>query len=299
MQPCSLKRQLKLFPKLQRAKLKTNLGANSPLWQELPAQFSQVQKPCLWKAGTQLTLIVIATACLTAMFMSLRYEAMHTGYWMAKASAQQEKQLRAGQQRAGYHSNTDCKQWWKDFMKDSYKSMTEEQKEKLNQEAALALFRNPPVSKAGAGSNKHACMCLRQGTGSGRHIEWNRGYPFLVLQHACVSGDGVEYKKIRVAAHQLVALFFLGPKSEVGCSSQGVARRVVCHYDIPPSALKVEWQLNEMITPNIKRCDPVKTRCVSTACVCPVCVHYDTQSNNAKTGKQWTQLMDKRSKQKL
>lgn len=291
MQPCSLERKLKLFPKLARSKLSTKLGPNSALWKQLPEEFKQVQHPCLWQAGTQLTLMVIATVCLTTLFLSLRYEAKRVGYWMVKASPEQRQQLRAGQRAAGYHSSTDCCAWWEKSMQAEYSGMSQAARDKLDEQAALALFLNPPVSSFGDVGSKHACMCLRTGTASGRHIEWHKGYPYLVLQHACVGDDGTAFPKLRVAVHQLVALFFLGPRS-------GQTGQVVCHHDVPPTVLKVEWESAEHVGPNIMRCLPATSRCVSQGCVCPVCVHYDTQSNNAKTGKQRQQLVDRKSRQK-
>lgn len=297
MQPCSLKRKLRLFPQLSKAKLTAKLGPNSALWQQLPGELKQVQQPCLWKAGTQLTLLVIATACLTALFLSLRYEAAHVGYWMVQATAAQKDELRVGQKAAGYASSTNCEVWWKQCMKADFQGKAPELRDKLNEQAALALFLNPPVSRYKAGQSKHACMCLKSGFRAGRNIDWHKGYPWLVLQHACVGDDGTHYRQIRVPAHQLVALFFLGPNPQ-HVSSLTSARNVVCHYDVPPAVLKVTWDVSEKITPNIKRCEPVNSRCVSKGCVCPLCLHYDSQSINAQTGRQRQQLTDRKSRQK-
>lgn len=109
MQPCSLQRKLKLFPGVaSRSKLRAKLTPTSKHWQELPPQFKQVVQPTLWKASRHVTLMVIATACLTTLFLSLRYAPMRVGYWMVKATVAEKEQLRVGQQVKGYHANTDC-----------------------------------------------------------------------------------------------------------------------------------------------------------------------------------------------
>ena len=296
MQPCSLERQLKLFPKLSERQISSALGAGSVLWQQLSEQFQHVQVPSLWPAGSNLTLKVLATACLTALFLALRYEAQHVGYWMVQASQAERAKLKAGQRASGFCSGTNCTQWWKGCGKALFEGKTQKQRDKLNEEAALALFLNPPVSKCGqAAGCKHACMVLRTGSASSRHIEWHKEYPYLVLQHACVDADGIEYKKLSAAAHQLIALLFLG-KPEAGNTS---ARQVVCHYDVPPAVERVTWATQDPAAgPNLFRCLPVSSRCLSKGCVCPMCLHYGTQSSNARTGRQRQQVLQRRKRQK-
>lgn len=293
VQPCSSKRQLRMFPKVTNRQLKAKLTPSSPLWQQLPSQFKQVVMPSLpgWKGCTKVTLMVIATACLTALFVSLRYEPMRAGHWMVKATAGEKEQLLQGQLSKGYHKDTDCLKWWKAFSSSTpYLSMSEAQRDALNQEAAMALFLNPPVSPFKGGKSKVSCMCLRVGKAAGKHIEWDKEYPNLILQHAGVTDDGSSFPKISVPVHQLVAWLFLGPKPE---------GQVVCHNDLPPPLkLAVEWATSETQTYRNRKLLPVVLRCLSKNCVCPLCLQYGTQSQNAQTGREKQQLVDRRSRMK-
>lgn len=293
MQPCSLQRQLKLFPKVtNRSRLTAKLTPSSQNWKQLPPQFKKVVQPNLWKAGRNVTLLVIATACLTTLFTSLRYEPMRIGYWMVKATAAQRQQLRVGQQSHGCHASTDCSKWWSAHMQKSYHALGEKQREALDQQAALALFLNPSVTKVrNANKCRHACMCLRSGDASGKDILWLKGYPHLVLQQAGVTESGERYGRITVPAHVLVAWLFIGPKP-------GGQPQVVCHNDVAPEQLPVQWATAEQKTLANKLCFPELTRCVSKGCVCPVCLHFGTQSHNARTGKQRLQLLERKARQK-
>lgn len=293
MQPCSLQRKLKLFPGVaSRSKLRAKLTPTSKHWQELPPQFKQVVQPTLWKASRHVTLMVIATACLTTLFLSLRYAPMRVGYWMVKATVAEKEQLRVGQQVKGYHANTDCNNWWHAVMEQSYLALSDTQREALAHKAALAIFLNPPVSPVRRARHcKHACMCLRVGKASGKHIQWVGGYPHLVLQQAGVTKGGESYPSISVPAHQLVAWLFLGPKP-------GGQPQVVCHNDVAPEQLLVKWEATEQKTVANKLCFPLPTRCLSKGCVCPVCLQFGTQSQNARTGKQRLQLAERNARQK-
>lgn len=283
-----------MFPKVSKRQLNAKLTHSSPLWKQLPSQFKEVVMPSLpgWKGCAKLTLMVIATACLTALFLSLRYEPKRAGHWMVKATDGEKEQLLQGQLSEGYHKGTDCPEWWKAFSDSPpYLSMSEAEMDAFNQEAAMALFLTPPVSPFKGGKSKVACMCLRVGNAAGKHIEWDMEYPGLILQHAGVTDDGSSFPKISVPAHQLVAWLFLGPKP---------GGKVVCHNDLPVPPLNsvVEWAKSETQTLRNKKLFPVVLRCLSKNCVCPLCLHYGTQSQNAQTGKERQQLVDRRSRMK-
>ncbi len=294
MQPCSLNRKLRMFPKIQqRSKLTAKLTPSSPLWQQLPSQFKQVVQPRLWKAGSALTLLVVATACLTALFMSLRYQPMRAGYWMAMATEQQQDALKQAHKKGGYDKALDCSKWWAEHGQAAFQGMTQTERDALVEKAAMALFLNPPIShprKDGGPRGCCACMCLRMGQATGRHIEWDKGYPNLILQEAGVTDAGVSFPRITVPVHQLVAWLFLGPKP---------AGKVVCHNDIAQQVVPEErWEIFEKETLRNKRCFPKLLRCLSKNCVSPLCVHYGTQSDNAVTGRERDQVIHRNQRQK-
>lgn len=294
MQPYSVNRKLKMFPKMQqRSKLTAKLTPSSALWQQLPSQFRQVVQPRLWKAGPTLTLMVIATACLTALFVSLRYQPMRAGYWMAMATKQQQDALKQAHKKGGYDKTLDCMKWWADHGQAAVEGMTQDERDALVEQAAKALFLNPPISpprKGGGHNSCCACMCLRMGKAAGRHIDWDKGYPSLILQDAGVTDAGVSYPRVTVPVHQLVAWLFLGPKP---------AGKVVCHNDLAPQGVPDErWETTEKDTLRNQNCFPKLLRCLSKNCVSPLCVYYGTQSDNAKTGREWGQLIHRKQKKK-
>jgi len=297
MQPCSLKRRLQLYPTVSaRGSLKTDLGPDSQLWEYLPAVFKQEYvSPALWQAGQQLTLMLIATACLTAFFMALRPETNCIGYWLAVSTEGEKQNLRAEHVSTG-RSLVSFTDWWKVWrVQHDWDEMNQQEKGEINQKAAMALFTNPPVSKGKAITSGtfrliDACMCCKSGEGNNKFILWRKKYPQLVLQFAGKTEDGDRFPQVSVPAHQLVAWLFLGPNSTGMC---------VCHYDVPPTDRDVKWEQRESVRHMNALCAPKSGRCLSTHCVSPLCLHYSTQSDNASTGKDRKQLPSRKAKRKV
>jgi hypothetical protein len=296
MQPCTLKRTLLMFPRVKtRSRINNKLTSNSTLWQELPSQLKSVQYPRLpgWKGCSKVTLMVIATACLTALFLGLRYEPMRIGHWMVQATAAERGEMEGCQLQRKFRDSKHChNQWWDEDKSQAYKALSVEGKSNLDTKAAQAVFLNPPVSPVIVSDGRlgcmYACMCLRQGKAKGKHIQWVNEYPHLVLQDAVVTDDGHEYPQITVPAHVLIAWLFLGPQP---------AGTVVCHHDAP-AAVAVEWATSVKKKPKNAWCFPSVKRCISKACVSPLCVFYGTQSENAQTGRASGQLAQRKSRMK-
>lgn len=302
-QPCSVIRLLKLYPKIDESNrdrvLGARLGPRSVHWQHLPPVFKQQQfvAPLLWKPSQKLTLMLIATACLTGLFLSLRHEVKCVGYWMAKSSQQERQQLRLRHESFGFSAVLECSQWWKVWKaQNSWNTMTAEEQAVINSEAAMAIFKNPPVMKGRKKAHAqdkyeqlHACMCCKSVQGNSKFIQLKRGYPQLVLQKQGVIDDGVIYPSVVVPAHQLVAWLFLGSPP---------AGHVVCHYDVAPIQAVVQWEVQEPMLPKNRLCFPMLARCLSKRCVCPMCLHFNTQTNNAKSGRDRFQLPERKAKRK-
>lgn len=197
-----------LFPKLQdRSDLDVPLEKGSALLKQLPRQMRHFewQRPTLWAPGQPLTLRLIATACLTALFKGLLYKCQAVGYWMVLSSSDQKQKFREQQGEvggmAGLDCYGDCCKWWRKWKKDNdWEGMPAEQKEQLTEQAALALFLNPPVQKAQKKLNDffakldddaklpphkslvmNACLVVRRGNACKKHIVIADGYAQLEL----------------------------------------------------------------------------------------------------------------------
>lgn len=295
MQPCTLKRTLLIFPKVKtRSRINNKLTSSSTLWKELPSQLKSVQYPSLpgWKGCSNVTLMVIATACLTALFLGLRYEPMRIGHWMVQATAAEKGDMERCQLQRKFN-NKSCCQWWDKDKQHAYRALSVEGKTSHDNKAAHAVLMNPPVSPVTVADSRlgcmYACMCLRKGRAKGQHIEWINEYPHLVLQKAGVTDGGHTYPKITVPAHVLIAWLFLGPQP---------AGTVVCHRDSPPDAVTVEWAATVGKKPRNAWCFPSVKRCISKGCVSPLCVFYGSQSANAQTGRASGQLAQRNSRMK-
>ena len=136
---------------------KTPQGANpgkrlaqlQDAYQQLPKRVWDVENPTLWDARSA-SVAQVATALLVAIFSSLRHDMQLVGYQAAvqadSSSWQQLEGLKPREMKAKLNSE----QQWK----------------QLQQEAAVALFTNPPVrvrlGAAGAVAQQHeACMVVQ------------------------------------------------------------------------------------------------------------------------------------------
>lgn len=300
-----------MYPKVtggsRQSVLNARLGPRSQQWKHLPPMFKQqLQAPVWWQPGQQLTLLLIAPACLTGLFMSLRHEVKCVGYWMAKSSPAEQLDLKSQHMQHGFSSGLKCTQWWKGWKtENSWDTMTTDEQAAINAAAAKALFLNPPVRRGRLKSKirktyeqVHACMCCKSYKQSSRFLEWKHGYPQLVLQFAGVTEDGVQYPSVYVPAHQLVAWLFLGFPPKGLMTPKGLKVPVVCHFDITPGEPVVKWEKEEEKVPGNSLCFPLLGRCLSKHCVCPMCLHFSTQISNAMTGKDKYQLPERKAKRK-
>lgn len=128
--------------------------------------------------------------------------------------------------------------------------------------------------------------------------ETDQQYPELLVQ---------QKPQIWIIVHQLLAWVTQGPNpSMISSSSRGVQKRkgsstapkverqIVCHYDQATShGSKLQYTDVVEIDPSLV---PHRYRCLSKKCANPKCLHYGTQSHNAKTGKHHRVQKDKHSK---
>lgn len=156
--------------------------------------------------------------------------------------------------------------------------------------AAEAAFCCPPVSFARAPGGLHiydSCMVAHKGWFCA-FIDWHRQkpYPHLVLQRS---------PRVTVAAHSLVAELFLGPRDK---------GQVCCHRDVVVPdrvVMGLDWcspRLHEYLG-QAPALFPKPARCISKGCVSALCVFWDTQSSNAKTGSRRGQVKQRRRHAKL
>jgi hypothetical protein len=240
--------------------------------------------------------MVVATACLTALFLSLRQDVRSVGYWMALSDKDAQQQLMAAQQASGWSSASDCPAWWADWRQtNNWKGMTPEKQQKIHEQAAMLFFQKPPVSPVGpqpGGSNRlvFACTNCKQGKKQ-RFIEYKGLYPQLILQKSGKTDRGERCPKLTVAADRLVAYLFHGKPA---------AKQVVCHYDVA-EASREQWEpkLSSLKTPSNACWFPEYGRCLSHACVSPLCLHWNTQAENARTGSNIRQMPQRLARIKI
>lgn len=271
--PCTLNRKLKLFPQLvNRDDVHTLLTSDSQLWDHLPPQFKAVTHPRLWSI---VTLQAIVDACLAAVFNGCQQPVQCVGYWMVMAETKQ--QHREQQQQRLYPGPGFCYSWW---LQNRHKVADMQH---LKQQAAQKLFLNPPVQPYGKHELVDACMPMVTKSGKRKHIVVGGKYVYLVLQQASVGPCTV-----KVSVCRLIAWLFLG-KPDAG--------HVVCHKDTTQEAAVV-WAKKERRVPSNNMLFPRSGRCLSYTCVSPMCVFFDTQSANAKTGLDRRQLPARKGKRK-
>jgi hypothetical protein len=125
--------------------------------------------------------------------------------------------------------------------------------------------------------------------------------------------------QVTVPAHELVCWLFLGnwkdtktkpetqgeaeAEAEAGTSPDtgtGTDKQVVCHNDVC-SISKAMWRpkLDSLKVPGNGLWFPMAGRCLSHACVSPLCLHWGTQSSNARSGSRKAQLWCRRARMKL
>jgi hypothetical protein len=180
------------------------------------------------------------------------------------------------------------------------------------EEAALALFTNPPVSAAGGRRLVGACMTIEPR--SHKHIVWSHGvpkasgglrsksYPLLVLQEGgsrTQQQGGGRVARLTVPCHVLVAWLFHGAPGMVEHKDKLVQATMVCHHDQPPAQLptSLEWENNE--AQNFAaghRLVPQLGRCLAKGCVNPLCLHWSIHEQNAKTGRAGWQQASRKSR---
>lgn len=295
MLPVLYPRSLKMFPTLRNDReLHAVLTSDSPLWNHLPPACKQrlpsLIAPTLWAHGAQLTLALVASACLTAMLSACSTRVVAVACWLVCATTSERAQASVSLKTPDGRRSFDVVHWWTQRQRD----MSPEEKHKVLQAAAAAIFCNPPATVAARGMHTvSGCMVLT--ARSHKLITWShgmfRGYPQLVFQHAGKLVGGVSFPRVMVPCHQLVAWLFLGTKP---------SNKVVCHYDLAPSEyLGVTWAEHAVRNYNNAMLLPTKGRCLSKNCVCPLCLHYASQSDNANTGKHKKQLPARKARAKL
>jgi hypothetical protein len=273
--PCTLARTLKLYPTLtNRNDLSAPLHDRTDLHQHLPptlpaSQLLALVAPTLWPVNSILTLESVAHACLHAMFTAVDNKHHRVGAWLVHATREQRQAVRALQQARNYRSIA-LGAWWQQFIA--------QQPVPDVAAAGTALFKNPTVSVCRGGQAlRSACMVIHSQRAL---ISWQsdtsgRSYPHLVLQHG--GGHGRPPPQVSVPCHVLVAWLFHGPPQSEGLQ--------VCHYDVAPASWQgVQWEQFEYQLASNQHLWPRPARCLSKACVNPLCLHYSTQSDNAATG---------------
>lgn len=127
-------------------------AALSEAYQQLPQLVWDVENPILWDAKFA-TVCQVAVAMLVAIFSSLRHETQWVGYQAAvQAGSSSWQQQLLGLRPSEMKAKLNSEQQWK----------------QLQQEAAVALFTNPPVrARLGAGGGApaqqyEACMVVQQ-----------------------------------------------------------------------------------------------------------------------------------------
>jgi hypothetical protein len=293
--PCTLNRSLKLYPTLSdRSLLSAPLLGDPDLLQHLPPCLQgdtllQLAAPTLWPVGSLLTLQSVADALLRALLRACHNKVHRVAGWLAHASQEQRHALRA-QQQAQIYSSSAVDAWWRQSGAAQHAATMGA--------ASAALFQNPPVRAPKEGRGLvNACVCIRS---NAPLISWHsdrsgRSYPWLVMQHG--GAHGSNSKQMAVACHVLVACLFHGnpPKH---ASGEEEVRLQVCHYDVAPAMYQgVTWQQSEyQVASNTHLC-PMPARCLSKACVNPLCLHYSTQNDNAATGRARGQRAARQCKQ--
>jgi hypothetical protein len=123
----------------------------SEAYQQLPQLVWDVENPILWDAKSA-TVCQVAVAMLVAIFSSLRHETQLVGYQAAVQAGSSSWQQLLGLRPSEMKAKLNSEQQWK----------------QLQQEAAVALFTNPPVrARLGAGGGApaqqyEACMVVQQ-----------------------------------------------------------------------------------------------------------------------------------------
>lgn len=123
----------------------------SEAYQQLPQLVWDVENPILWDAKSA-TVCQVAVAMLVAIFSSLRHETQLVGYQAAVQAGSSSWQQLLGLRPSEMKAKLNSEQQWR----------------QLQQEAAVALFTNPPVrARLGAGGGApaqqyEACMVVQQ-----------------------------------------------------------------------------------------------------------------------------------------
>lgn len=305
MQPCLTPRRLMMFPKLEnRLDVETPLTVKPELAAHLHPMFANgaaslllQPRPTLWKASDHLNIGFVAKMCFAAMMLCMKEELVAIAHWMFFVSSQQRAIVKASA-TANPSYRLDVVSWWRSKQREpGWATLPYEEKMQVHALAALHLFTTPPLSighKMGAIACPAAdadMVVLARSTG---HIRWKRdkhghqGYPMLVLQSACPWAKAVE-----VPCHQLVAHIFLGPKDSND--------QVVCHFDGPNVDSKVQWEEMPQPCPHDKLMHmyPHPSRCGSHGCVNPLCLHYNTQRSNAKSGSMMVNIKNRKRKHNM
>eukprot|EP00775_Hariotina_reticulata_P000658 gene658-953_t len=130
------------------ANLTNRQAALSDASQQLPKLVWEVENPTLWDASSA-SVCQVAVAMLVAIFTSLRHETQLVGYQAAVQAGSSRWQQLLGLRPSEMKAKLNSEQQWK----------------QLQQEAAVALFTNPPVRArlGGATAQQHeACMVVQQ-----------------------------------------------------------------------------------------------------------------------------------------
>lgn len=226
----------------------------------LPKPFWSVTNPLLWKP--EATVREAARAALVALFRLLPTNYREWAISTVKADAR--KALRA----------------------------TSLQDAQLVEEAAALVFCSPPARRHRVTRElREGCLVLRNKPS--KHIKFIQGYPYLVLQEGnrLLGTRRVMIKAADLTAHITHSLRRSGQ------------RPVLCHYDeaVPlQQRAGLEWKEEEECCCSSSKSEqpqPMQSRCVSKCCVSPLCLAYDTQSSNARTGKHHTQLPGRKARQ--
>ena len=117
------------------------------------------------------------------------------------------------------------------------------------------------------------------------------GYPYLVLQN---SNAAAKQPVIRIKMAEVVAHLTHRPE----CSKCKAERPVLCHYDVPMQQHhRLQWRVD--LQPTSSSCPvalPIKDRCFSKMCCNPLCLVYNTQNYNAKTGSSRHQMQTRQAR---
>jgi len=263
-----------------------------------PAVWTVVSAPLFWREDQVVTPKSLARSLLAGAFGALDADLRAVGYFLVLI----DEVSRATQPDRGHPRNYGA--WWRAMQSHVWwQGVGADARQTLKEDAAIALFTNPPVSyctpPAGGGGGAaaassssaapppapeadllhNACMVVPQSRQRcPPYIQVHHKYPYMVL------GKDRHRRQVRIRVAILVAWLFHGAypvRNEHNFDTLDVC----CHWDMPihgNNALAVRNKVQHAATTQIFDVPPLG-RCLSMSCINPYCVFWSTQSYNAHT----------------